>query len=71
MSITTAELQRDLEKYLDRAESERVFITRDGRTVAVLSSPHADRIETARALFGALPADMSLEEVRHERLAAL
>ena len=71
MSITTAELQRDLDKYLDRAESERVYITRDGRTVAVLSSPHADRIETAQSLFGALPADMTLEEARSERLAAL
>jgi hypothetical protein len=71
MSITTAELQRDLEKYLVRAESERVYITRDDRTIAVLSSPNADRLETAQSLFGALPADMTLEEARRERLALL
>ena len=71
MAITALELQQDLPKYLALAATERIFITQNGRTIAVLSNPNQERIETATSLFGILPADATLEESQAERLAKI
>lgn len=68
MSITATELKNNLGKYLLLAATEDIFITRNGKIVAKLSSPHQDRIDMAKSLFGILPADVTLEESREERL---
>lgn len=68
MSITATELKMNLGKYLLLAEKEDVFITRNGKVVAKLTNPYQDRVETAKSLFGILPADITLEEAKKERL---
>ena len=68
MSITANELKMNLGKYLLLAEKEDVFITRNGKVVAKLTNPYQDRVETAKSLFGILPADITLEEAKEERL---
>ncbi len=68
MSITATELKMNLGKYLLLAEKEDVFITRNGKVVAKLTNPYQDRVETAKSLFGILPADITLEEAKEERL---
>ena len=68
MSMTATELKMNLGKYLLRAEKEDVFITRNGKVVAKLTNPYQDRVETAKSLFGILPADITLEEAKEERL---
>ncbi len=67
MSITAAELKLNLGKYLQLAESEDIFITQNGKVVAKLSNPNADRVEMAKSLLGVIPADITLEESRGER----
>ena len=71
MSITTTELEKNLGKYLLLVEKEDVYITHNGRVVAKLTNPNQDRVEAARSLFGILPADITLEEAREERLGKL
>jgi hypothetical protein len=71
MSITTAELHSNLEKYLLLAETEDIFITRGEKVVAKLSNPNLDRVETAKSLFGILPQSMTFEEVMEERAEEL
>ncbi|MEE8827481.1 MAG: type II toxin-antitoxin system prevent-host-death family antitoxin [Eubacteriales bacterium] len=68
MSITATELKNHLGKYLQLAETEDVFITRNGKTIAKLSNPNQDRVNIAKSLFGILPNDMTLEESKEERL---
>ena len=68
MSITATELKMNLGKYLLLAEKKDVFITRNGKVVAKLTNPYQDRVETAKSLFGILPADITLEEAKEERL---
>lgn len=68
MSITATELKTNLGKYLLLAATEDVFITKNGRTVAKLTSPYQNKIETVDALFGSVPAAMTLEEAQEERL---
>ncbi len=68
MSITATELKTNLGKYLMLAETEDVYITKNGKIVAKLSNPNQSRVEIAKSLFGILPADVTLEESKQERL---
>lgn len=68
MSITATELKVNLGKYLMLAETEDIYITRNGKVVAKLTNPYQDRVDIAKSLFGILPNDMTLEEATEERL---
>ena len=68
MSITATELKMNLSKYLLLAETEDIYITRNGKVVAKLSNPYQDRVDVAKSLFGAIPSDMTLEESKEDRL---
>ena len=68
VSITATELKINLGKYLMLAETEDIYITRNGKVVAKLSNPYQDRVDVAKSLFGVLSNDMTLEEAREERL---
>ena len=68
MSITATELKMNLSKYLFLAETEDIYITRNGKVVAKLSNPYQDRLDVAKSLFGAIPSDMTLEQSKEERL---
>lgn len=68
MSITATEFKMNLSKYLSLAETEDIYITKNGKVIAKLSNPYQDRVDIAKSLFGILPADMTLEEAKEERL---
>lgn len=68
MSITAAELKMNLGKYLLLAATEDVYITDNGKTIAKLTSPYQSKLDTVEKLFGSVPATMTLEEAREERL---
>ena len=68
MSITATELKLNLGKYLDLAKTEDIYITKNGKTVAKLSSPYENKLDTLKALHGCLPADITCKEARDERL---
>ena len=68
MSITATELKSNLGKYLMLAATEDIFVTKNGKVVAKMSNPYQDRVNIAKSLFGILPADVTLEEAREERL---
>ena len=55
MAITTDELKNNLEKYLPRTAKEDIFITKDGKIVAKLSSPYQNKIDIVESLFGCIP----------------
>ena len=68
MSITATELKKNLGKYLALSSTEDIYITRNGKVVAMLSDPFRGRVDMAKSLFGILPDDVTLEEAREERL---
>ena len=71
MSITATELKKNLGKYLAMSSNEDIYLTRNGKVVAKLSNPFQDRVDMAKSLFGILPADVTLEEAREERLGQI
>lgn len=68
MSITATELKMNLSKYLLLAETEDIYITRNGKVVAKLTNPYQNRVDVAKSLFGAIPSDMTLEQSKEEKL---
>ena len=68
MSITATELKMNLGKYLLLSATEDIYITKNGKTVAKLTAPYQDKLETVNALFGSVPDTMTLEDARKERL---
>ena len=68
MSMTATELKNNLGKYLLLSATEDVFITKNGKIIAKLTSPYQDRVETAKSLFGILPVNADLEAAKEERL---
>ncbi len=68
MSVTATELKVNLSKYLAMAATEDIYITRNGKTIAKLTSPFTNKLDTVEELFGSVPAAMTLEEAREERL---
>lgn len=71
MSVTSAELQANLDKYLLLATTEDVLITQNGKVMAKLGAPFQDRVEIAESLLGVLPQTSTLDEVREERLSEI
>ena len=69
MSITATELKNNLGKYLLLSATEDILITKNGKVVAKLVNPQQNRVDTAKSLFGILPKDADIEEVRAERLS--
>ena len=68
MFITATELKTNLGKYLILAETEDIYITRNGKVVAKLSNPYQDRVDVAKSLFGVFSNDRTLETAREERV---
>jgi len=69
MLITATELKSNMGKYLSLAVSQDIIITKNGKSVAKLTSTKNDKIATANSLFGIIPNDgTTLEEIREERL---
>ena len=68
MTITATQLKNDLSKYLQLAESEDVFITKNGRVMCKLSSPYVDKMAIVESLVGILKSDVTIEEGKEERI---
>lgn len=68
MSITATELKNNLSKYLLLSATEDVYITRNGKVISKLTNPFQTRVDIAKSLFGVIPADITLEQAREERL---
>lgn len=71
MSITATELKENLSRYLKLAETEDIYITKNGKVVAKLSNPNTDKVKIAESLIGILPQDITLEDAQKERLSKL
>lgn len=68
MSITATEFKTNFSKYLLLAATEDILITRNGKTIAKLTNPNRDKLEICESLFGSVPATLTLDEARAERL---
>lgn len=69
MQITATELKLNMGKYLSMAGTRDIYITKNGRRVAKLTSPSLDRVAMLNSLAGIARAEgMTLDDIKKERL---
>ena len=71
MGITATELKNNLSKYLLLVEEEDIYITKNGKVIAKLTSPFKEKVDIVKELFGSIPDNISLEEAQEERLSRI
>ena len=68
MLISLSELKMNPGKYVALVEAQDIYITKNGKKVAKLTSAKPDKLASAKALFGALPSNVDLDVSRKTRL---
>jgi prevent-host-death family protein len=68
MLVSLSELKANPGKYVDMAGQRDIYITRNGKRVAKLTSARQAKMASAKALFGILPDDVDLDGAREQRL---
>lgn len=69
MLITATELKNNIGKYLALATTHDIYITKNGKKIAKLTSAAADRVALLDSLVGIVPdKNVTLDEIRRERL---
>lgn len=71
MIVTATELKTNLSKYLDLAVTQDIFITKNGKNIARLTTPSVNKRSALDNLVGIVPQNVNLneKESREERLA--
>ncbi|MCL2718611.1 MAG: type II toxin-antitoxin system Phd/YefM family antitoxin [Lachnospiraceae bacterium] len=69
MLVTATEFKSNIGRYLSLVSEQDIFITKNGKSVAKLSSTIQNKVDIAKSLFGIIPNDgTTLEQTREERL---
>lgn len=68
MLVSLSELKTNPGKYVALADEQDIYITKNGKKVAKLTSARPDKMASAKALFGILPGNVDLDAARKERL---
>ena len=71
MIVTATEFKSNLGKYLKMATKQDIFITKNGKNIARLTSPTVNKLAILDNLVGIVPKDAVIDEktIREERLA--
>ena len=71
MIVTATEFKTNLGKYLEMATSQDIFITKNGKSIARLTTPVVNKLAVLDALVGTVPQDETMDEntIREERLS--
>ncbi|MGI6162797.1 MAG: type II toxin-antitoxin system Phd/YefM family antitoxin [Bacillota bacterium] len=69
MLITATELKTNLGKYLELAAKQDIYVTKNGRRVAKLTSATTDKVALLDSLVGIVPKAVDMDDARIERLS--
>ena len=70
MIVTATEFKTNLGKYLEMATKQDIFITKNGKKIARLTSPTVNKVAVLDSLVGIIPEDSAMDEktIREARL---
>ncbi len=70
MIVTATEFKLNLGKYLELAANQDVFITKNGKNIARLTSPSIDKLSVLNDMVGIISPQEEIDEdnIREERL---
>ena len=69
MVITATEFKTKFGKYIEFAQKEDLFLTKNGKVVLVISKPNDSKIDDLNSLRGIIRDNkLSLDDIKNERL---
>ncbi len=68
MQISLSELKANIGKYIEMAEHQDIFITKNGKPAAKLTSARVDRVALMESIFGIIPSDVNWDAIKMERI---
>ncbi|TEB16720.1 hypothetical protein Psfp_01121 [Pelotomaculum sp. FP] len=69
MLITATELKNNIGKYLALAATHDIYITKNGKSIAKLTSAAADKVALLDSLVGIVPdRNLTLDDIKRKRL---
>ena len=69
MIVTATEFKANFGKYLELAAQQDIFIAKNGKSIARVTSPNANKAELLDSLVGIIPnAALDEDSIREERL---
>lgn len=68
MQVSISELKINIGKYIELAEGQDIFITKNGKQVAKIVSTKIDKVSAMKSIFGAIPPAADLNRAKAERL---
>lgn len=70
MLITATELKNNIGKYLALAATHDIYITKNGKSIAKLTSAAADKVALLDSLVGIVAQEnLTFDDIKKERLA--
>ena len=68
MQVSVSELKANTGKFIDLAQIQDIFITKNGKQVAKIVGIKVDRVAAMKSTFGTISIDTIYEKVKEERL---
>lgn len=68
MVLTATQFKNNFGEYLAMVYKEDIYITRNGKVIAKITDPTANRMRMTESLFGILPNTINIDEILAERL---
>ena len=66
-NISISELKTNTGKYVALAQKQDIFITKNGKVMAKLTTAKPDKLAAARSIFGILDDPIDVKEAREEK----
>lgn len=68
MQVTATEFKLNLDKYLELVQTEDIWVTKNGETVAKLTNPNISSVDAISGILaGKVPANLDRHSIREER----
>lgn len=69
LEVTATEFKLNFGHYLDHVNTEDIWITRNGKTVAKMVNPNVSAVDSISGILkGKVPADIDRHSLRDERM---
>lgn len=68
MVITATQFKNNFGEFLTMVCREDIYITKNGRIIAKITDPTANRMKMTESLFGILPNTINIDKILAERL---
>lgn len=68
MIITIDDLKSNIDKYLNIAIHENIYIENNGKVIAMFSNPNKNKFEILKSLEGIIPSSVNEDDIKKEKL---